>query len=226
MPSFNIIRKSESRNSFRVEAVKGMFDLENNEIIEIFKGNISLENLSSWNVGLIYGDSGTGKTTISTELFGKSINYKYKNNSVIEDMPNNQLVENITKIFNSVGFASVPSWLKPYDVLSTGEQMRINLARAILDNRKLIVFDEFTSTVNRAVAKISSFAVQKAVRRMNKQFIAVTCHYDIIDWLEPDWTFCTNNMSFQSSKKKDQRLKLNLGNVQESCGRCLRNIII
>jgi len=57
--------------------------------------------------------------------------------------------------------------------------MRVDIARAILMDKPIIVFDEFTSVVDREVAKISSYAIQKAVRRTNKQFIAVTCHYDV-----------------------------------------------
>ena len=68
-------------------------------------------------------------------------------------------------------------------------------------NQDLIVFDEFTSVVDREIAKVSAYAIAKAVRRTNKKFIAVTCHYDVADWLEPDWVFCTDDMTF--SKKKN-----------------------
>ena len=36
-----------------------------------------------------------------------------------------------------------------------------------------------------------------------KKFIAVTCHYDVVDWLDPDWVFCTDTMEF--SRKKEVR---------------------
>jgi ABC-type ATPase with predicted acetyltransferase domain len=77
--------------------------------------------------------------------------------------------------------------------------MRVDIARALCLKQQLIVFDEFTSVVNREIAKVSAFAIGKAVRRTSKRFVAVTCHYDVIDWLEPDWMFCTDDMSF--SKK-------------------------
>ena len=32
---------------------------------------------------------------------------------------------------------------------------------------------------------------------MDKKFIAVSCHKDILEWLEPDWTFCTDSMIFE-----------------------------
>lgn len=187
---------------------------------------MDIENLE-WNVGIIYGASGTGKSTIAKELFGQNIfcDLKYDHQCVIDDMPDKS-VQDITKMFNSVGFSSPKSWLKPYSVLSNGEKMRVDLANAILQDKDLIVFDEFTSVVNREVAKIGSFAVQKAIRKMNKKFIAVSCHSDIIEWLEPDWTFCTDTMKFEIVKKKD------LSSISEYTkpiimrGQCLANITI
>jgi len=85
-------------------------------------------------------------------------------------MPKNKSVEDITSAFNSVGFSSPPSWLKPYSVLSNGQKMRVDLARAILEDNQLFVFDEFTSVVDRNVAQIGSFAMQKAIRKTNKKF--------------------------------------------------------
>ena len=33
-----------------------------------------------------------------------------------------------------------------------------------------------------------SFALQKYIRRTNKRIILASCHYDIMEWLMPDWT--------------------------------------
>ena len=93
-----------------------------------------------------------------------------------------------------VGFSSPPSWIKPYSVLSNGEQFRCDLARALLDgSRGLVVFDEYTSVVDRNVAKIASAALAKGIKtsKIPCRFVAVTCHYDILDWLEPDWVLDT-----------------------------------
>ncbi len=53
----------------------------------------------------------------------------------------------------------------------------------------LTVFDEFTSVVDRDVAKVCSAAIAKGIRRgsLSCRFVAVTCHYDVADWLAPDW---------------------------------------
>jgi GNAT superfamily N-acetyltransferase len=134
---------------------------------------------------------------------------------VLDDMPKECSVEQITSAFNSVGFSSPPSWLKPYSVLSNGQKMRVDLARAILEKNELFVFDEFTSVVDRNVAQIGSFAMQKAIRKTNKKFIAVTCHFDVQDWLLPDWVFNTDTMTFQSfegQKKNRPEIKFEIFN--------------
>jgi hypothetical protein len=51
------------------------------------------------------------------------------------------------------------------------------------------VVDEYSSVVDRTVARIGSAAIAKTVRKHRLQFIAVTCHYDVLDWLEPDWVY-------------------------------------
>ncbi|UHG91748.1 ABC transporter ATP-binding protein [Spirosoma oryzicola] len=197
MITFNIVRKSKPPKSFRVASVMGTFDLQSDTIEERFTGYV--DPPENWQVGLIVGASGTGKTTIAKHLFPDSYitNFAYNKPSILDDMPAGCTCSDITSMFNAVGFSSPPSWLKPYDVLSNGEKMRVDLANALLRDEQLIVFDEFTSVVDRTVAQIGSYAVQKAIRRSTKQFIAVTCHYDVEQYLKPDWVFDTNTMTFR-----------------------------
>ena len=198
MPSFDIIKQAEPDKTFRVSAVCGAFDIDTSHITERFSGNIDIEG-KEWNVGLIVGGSGTGKSTIAREVFGEHYcnGYAYSAKSIVDDMPQGKSIKDIELTFTSVGFSSPPSWLKPYSVLSNGERMRTDLARAILEEKDTIVFDEFTSVVNREVAKTGSYAISKAVRRLGKKFIAVSCHKDIIEWLEPDWIYDTDKKEFR-----------------------------
>jgi len=213
MPTFDIIKETTAPKSFRVASIIGKFDLQSEKITEQFKGEINLN--IDWKIGLIVGKSGTGKTTIAKQLFPNSYitSYEYTKETILDDMPKECSVDEITKSFNSVGFSSPPSWLKPYSVLSNGQKMRVDLARAILEENKMFVFDEFTSVVDRNVAKIGSYAIQKAIRKTDKQFIAVGCHYDVEDWLMPDWVFNTDTMTFQSfegQKKNRPKIKFNI----------------
>lgn len=67
----------------------------------------------------------------------------------------------------------------------------------MLEDADTIIFDEFTSVVDRDAARISSAAVAKAIRRRGSpRLIALSCHYDIVDWLDPDWVYDTANMAF------------------------------
>lgn len=111
----------------------------------------------------------------------------------------------IYQALTAVGFASPPDWLKSYHVLSNGEKMRCDIARAMTENKDMFVFDEFTSVVDRNIAKVASLAIQKAIRRNDKKFIAVTCHHDVQEWLMPDWVFNTDTMTFSKYDLEEQK---------------------
>lgn len=233
MPHFDIVKEVKPDNTFRVNSIVNNFDLDVEHIHEHFTGNIAIEGVD-WNVGLIVGSSGTGKSTIAKECFGDSYirGYEYTAKAVIDDMPKDKSIKEVEKAFTSVGFASPPSWLKPYSVLSNGEKMRVDLARSILEDREIVVFDEFTSVVNREVAKTSSYAISKAVRKQGKRFVAVACHRDIIEWLEPDWIYDTDEKHFfiarASSAAQTSSLKYTglTAQLKNRFGKSLGSIII
>jgi len=229
---FNIIKETKPKETFRVSSVLNAFDLSIDKVKEHFEGDIDIEG-KEWNIGLIVGSSGTGKSTIAKELFPDTYIFEqtYSEGSVIDDMPKDKSVKEITKAFTSVGFASPPSWLKPYSVLSNGEKMRCDLAKSILEEKEIVVFDEFTSVVNREVAKTGSFAIQKAIRKLNKKFVAVGCHSDIIEWLQPDWIYNTDEQRFffaqtNTSDPTSNSKFLEIKTIEKKFGDPLKSIII
>ena len=225
MSHFDIVKTNEIKNTFRVSKIQADFDIKFEHANEHFVGDIDLP--SKWNIGVIVGGSEKRKTTIAKELFGDEYitNFEYIANSVIDDMPKSKNIDEITKMFYSVGFGSVPSWLKPYSVLSNGEKMRVDLARALLE-RDFVVFDEFTSVVDRNVAKTACIAINKAVKKTEKKFIAISCHYDILEWLSPDWVFDTNKMQSFFGTSLGHKNVTKLKNVNEANGKNLSVIII
>lgn len=206
MPHFDIVKTNNPKITFRTSKIQADYDVKFEHSSERFVGDLELPE--EWSIGVIVGGSGTGKTTIARELFkDEYINgFQYTHESVVDDMPKCDMKQ-IERMFYAVGFGSVPSWLKPYQVLSNGEKMRVDLARALLENN-VVVFDEFTSVVDRRVAQTMCIATNKAIKRTNRQFIAVTCHYDVLNWLEADWVFDTNTMkmSFQNARDNDKNL--------------------
>lgn len=227
MPSFNIVKEWEKPRSFRAESVIGSFTLSDVKLRKEFVGSIPIE-AEKWQVGVIVGRSGTGKTTIAKQLFPKAYikGFEYKHATVLDDFPEELTVNEITRALSSVGFASPPDWLKAYEQLSQGEKMRVDVARALTLKQNMIVFDEFTSVVDREIAQVASYAIQKAIRRSNKCFIAVTCHYDVLDWLQPDWVFCTDTMTFDKKKERDRPLCSRFTLAHDVSGDTLETITI
>jgi ABC-type transport system involved in cytochrome bd biosynthesis fused ATPase/permease subunit len=227
VPSFDIVKTWSRPESFRAQSVIGSFTLSDVKMEKRFAGSLPIEG-EKWQVGVILGRSGTGKTSIAKQLFPKEYihGFEYKGDTVLDDFPESVSVNEITKALCNVGFASPPDWLKAYEHLSQGEKMRVDIARALCLDQRLIVFDEFTSVVDREIAKVSAYAIAKAVRRTGKQFIAVTCHYNVMDWLEPDWVFCTDDMAFTKKNGVGQKSSFQFTNVLTDCGGSLGTITI
>jgi GNAT superfamily N-acetyltransferase len=76
----------------------------------------------------------------------------------------------------------------------------------------IVAFDEFTSVVDRTVAKIGSAAVAKAIRggTIACRFVAVTCHYDVTEWLAPDWVLDMATKTFTRRSLRRPPIELEL----------------
>lgn len=196
MPIVDVVVESPISNSVRARQVSAAFDVPPQEKARLsWKANLPIE-ANDWNVGLVVGPSGAGKSTIMRSLWGDMPELAWGGASVVDDFAKGLKIEEITGACSAVGFNTIPAWMRPYHVLSNGERFRVDLARRLLELPDPIVVDEFTSVVDRQVAKIGSHAVQKHVRKMGRKFVAVTCHYDVVDWLQPDWVFDVSTMSF------------------------------
>lgn len=182
------------RRSPRVQQLEGLFDLPPADADHVSIPELPLDEIGhDWSIGLIVGPSGSGKSTVARHAFGAVADRELHwetDRAVIDAFPK-MPVADITEILSSVGFSSPPAWRRPFHVLSNGEQFRVTMARLLAEGEanEPVVVDEFTSVVDRTVARIGSSAIARTVRARHLQFVACSCHYDIEDWLQPDWVF-------------------------------------
>ena len=186
----NIELKTKILNDKYTEYVYEAFDIQNKEESCVsIPMNLGEAKNFDWNIGVILGGSGSGKTTILKQIGGiKKVNFDTEKPLI----SNFDWLEpkDAALVLTSMGLSSVPTWLRPFHTLSNGEQYRATLAYLVSSAKdgEVILIDEYTSVVDRDVAKAMSFALQKYIRRENKKIIVASCHYDILEWLMPNWT--------------------------------------
>lgn len=204
MPRVDLVVETPLSRSVRVRQLEAMFDVPPQDVARLtWSGEINLE-AQPWQVGLIVGPSGCGKSTLLRHLFGEPTVLTWSAPSVLDDFDHARSIGDVTDVCQAVGFNTIPAWLRPFHVLSNGERFRVALARKLLETPELIVEDEFTSVVDRQVAQIGAHAVQKHIRRSAKRFVAASCHYDIVDWLQPDWVLepATMSLTWRSLQRR------------------------
>ena len=182
--------KSAIINDKYTEYVYEAFDIQNKEETSVtIPMNLGEAKTFDWNIGVILGGSGSGKTTILKKI-GEIKKVLFDSNKPLISNFNWLEPKDASFVLTSMGLSSVPTWLRPFHTLSNGEQYRATLAYLVSSAKEgeVILVDEYTSVVDRDVAKAMSFALQKYIRRENKRIILASCHYDILEWLMPDWT--------------------------------------
>lgn len=210
MTQLLIKNRCKDYNSYRCARVKSLFNAETGAV---FETSAEIPE-GEWSLGVIVGPSGSGKTSIGRKVFGGGITDLgdgwNNDDAIIDCIGADRDFDEVTGALSAVGLGSVPSWLKPYHVLSNGEKFRAGLARVLCSTDTEVCIDEFTSVVDRQIAKIGSLAFAKAWRRKGGRCVLLSCHYDILDWLEPDWVFDTARGQLLSGRSLWQRPKFEL----------------
>ena len=184
--------KTKILNDKYTEYVYEAFDIQNKEETSvIIPMNLNEIKNFDWHIGVILGNSGSGKTTILNEI-GELKKAVFDPEKPLISNFNWLEPKDATLVLTSMGLSSVPTWLRPFNKLSNGEKYRATLGYLVSSAKdgEIILIDEYTSVVDRDVAKAMSFALQKYIRKENKKIIIASCHYDILEWIMPDWT-CT-----------------------------------
>lgn len=131
----------------------------------------------------IVGASGSGKSTMLREFDSRYSfeDKKFDDNAIVSNFETPEIA---SERLSASGLNSMPVWCRPRRVLSVGEGFRADLALN-MDSYK--IFDEFTSTIDRNVAKSTCNGIQRYIRKNNiHNIVFCSCHKDYISFLKPD----------------------------------------
>jgi ABC-type lipoprotein export system ATPase subunit len=173
---------------------------------------------TDYNVGLIVGASGSGKTTLAKKIFGDDCfkTLLKEDTPIIDQLPEHLDYDQCAQLLAGVGLTSVPCWIRPAYTLSNGQKARAEACLQMANTEGTIIIDEWTSVVDRTVGKVMSSSIQKHARRTKKKIVLASCHYDVIDWLNPDWIIDCNKQEYIERRsmvgtfKRTDRLRLDI----------------
>jgi len=207
MQNFIVDLQCAMGNSFRCQKAGDSVALDPKEK-DRHRLEIKTDGLEDYNIGLILGSSGSGKTTLAHKIFGN----KFEDDPldlekpVIDQFPDGMTYEECVDALTGMGLTSIPCWLRPAKTLSNGQRVRAQAALrlALAKDGETVIIDEWTSVVDRNTAKVMSHRVQKEARRKNKKLVLLSCHYDVVDWVNPDFIIDCNTQSFENRKIKGE----------------------
>lgn len=203
--NIEITLKSEIFTNFRCQVACNSLDID---IKKKSVHNLKIDNVElpeNWNIGLVFGASGSGKTTLIKHLFGDNIFQSLldEEKPIINQLPEYLSYDECAELLNGIGLNSVPCWVRPIKTLSNGQKARAEAVLLMCQNNDIIFIDEWTSVVDRTVAKAMSVCIQKFAKKRNKKIVLLSCHYDILEWLSPDWMIDCNKQKFELPKSDD-----------------------
>ncbi len=154
-----------------------------------------------WNIGLIVGPSGCGKSTIARHLWPDALVRDFawprrcrdsRRLSRIDARQGRGRDPVVGRLRQSARLAASVS--RAVDRAAVSRYAGRAIAEAAAPKKSPsstvnLVFDEYTSVVDRTVAQVASHALPKTIRRKKLRFVAVTCHEDVEAWLKPDWVY-------------------------------------
>lgn len=201
---------SEPSSAFRCIKAANSVDLDlSKKLKHVFDCDIDMPD--QWSIGVIVGASGSGKTTLAKHLYGAECFRELLDSSkpVIEQFSSALSYDDCVSHLCSVGLSQVPCWIRPAATLSNGQKFRAEIALQLAsDTQNISVIDEWTSVVDRTVAKVMSHCIQKHARRVQRQIVLCSCHYDVLEWLQPDWVIDCNTQEFRRVLRQPRQERL------------------
>ena len=227
MQNFELTLTSPVAKSFRATKAANSLDIDaEKKSIHHFKVQADIK--TPFNIGVIVGASGSGKTTLAKHIYGEEAFKEILNPSlpVIEQFPESLSYDECAAMLCGVGLTAVPCWIRPAYTLSNGQKARAECALQMArEDSNVIVIDEWTSVVDRTVAKVMSHCIQKHARKTGKTVVLLSCHYDVLDWLNPDWIIDANKQAYINRRllwqdfKRTEQLQFDIREADKSTWR-------
>lgn len=226
MRKFEFTLSSPVATSFRATKAANSLDIDASKK-SVHHFAVSADIDAPYNIGLIVGASGSGKTTLAKHIWGDDCfrEQLLLSEPVIEQFPAEFSYDECAAMLAGVGLTSVPCWIRPAFTLSNGQRARAECALQMARNSQageVVIVDEWTSVVDRTVAKVMSHCVQKHARKTAKQIVLASCHYDVLDWLNPDWVIDCNRQEFTDRRslcgdfRRSEQLEFEIREVDRS----------
>lgn len=224
MQNYELTLRSDVFRTFRCTKAANSLDIDV-EAKSVHHFAVAADLTTPYNVGLIVGASGSGKTTLAKRIFGDDCFTVLldDSNPVIDQLPPGLSYDDCASILAGVGLTSVPCWIRPAATLSNGQKARAECAlQMAAQGDSTTVIDEWTSVVDRTVAKVMSHCIQKHARKANRRIVLLSCHYDVVDWLNPDWIIDANKQTYADRRllcrsfKRSEQIKLDIREVDSS----------
>lgn len=84
------------------------------------------------------------------------------------------------------GLGDAYLFIRKFSELSDGQRYRYRIAKMLHTDAKVMVFDEFLSTLDRDTARAVAYCLQKIARRERKTLLVATTHEDLFEDLNPN----------------------------------------
>lgn len=221
---YEVVLTSPVATSFRATKAANSLDIDQGKKATHRLAIAGADLVSPYNVGLIVGASGSGKTTLARQIYGVDAFKEMLDPAlpVIDQFPASFSYDECAEALAGMGLTAVVCWIRPAATLSNGQRARaeaaLQMASAAAAGRPVVI-DEWTSVVDRTVAKVMSHCIQKHARRTGRQVVLLSCHYDVVEWLNPDWILDCNAQRYTDRRglcrefQRSERLTFDIRSV-------------
>lgn len=136
------------------------------------------------------GDSGSGKSSLMRRLAQQLEGVLWFDDitflkGTVIDQFTDDWAESMALLY-ACGLGEAHLMLRLPSELSDGQRMRLKLAIGISQTPQWLVIDEFTSSLDRTLAKVIAFNLKKLSRRHHIGVLVATTHEDVIEDLQPE----------------------------------------